>query len=119
MNRNSPYQSIGTISNAGTVAQLVPLASVDPSVVGKLLRLKVEMSNGSTTTATIELVDSTSGAVFGKWPDFTLNLSTPIDVADVPLPWQVAAPSDLQVKITTDDPANGTTVAVKVTGEAV
>lgn len=117
-NRQTPYQSTASTSTAGTTPVALSLTSVAPSVVGKLLRLTVTMTSGATTTATIELINSVGPTVISKWPDYPLTIGTPFDAADVPIPWSVPAPANLQVRITTDDAGNSTALNVKLIGEA-
>lgn len=119
-NRLTPYTSTASTAVAGTTPVSLSLSSREPSVAGKLLRLAITMTSGSTTTATtIEVLDAVSGTVFRSWSSVPLAVSTPVDEADnVATVWDVAAPADLQVRIITDDATNSTALDVVLTGEA-
>ena len=118
MNRQTPFISTSATSTAGTTPVALSFTGGrSVPVVGKLLRLGVVMASGQTTTATIELINSSGPIVIAKWAGVTLTTTVPFDVMPIPIVWDVPTGPNLQVRITTNDGANGTTLAVTMTAE--
>lgn len=113
-NRTHPVTYVTTLPNAGTVPVVASFGSpFSPPTEGWVYRLSVVASGGTSTTVTVALVNDNGvdpAQQLARWPNYSL----PFDAADVPISWDVATASHLQIVCTTDDAGNASTLVASL-----